>query len=152
MKFNHGEPISLSLLTDSERIAFSTNIEEILTRIPKSYEVTPAGSGVAVKIRAVGDMPCSKAQRHIIAEKALKQWRTANRPEDKVAWKIEIQNWFGLSPEELAIAYSSETSLYDLFMNSEYERGLESLVGIQDVSNYLLANIIAPLFDTDFLK
>jgi len=149
LMFNHGKKISLSSLDDSVRVPFSANIEELLAKTPKKYDVTPASSGTPVKITEVGELLPSLPFRHLIASKALIQWKQADTPEDKIAWERQIKDWFNETPERLEKLYPSHKSLYDLFMDSEQNKGLDSLAGMQDLKNYFVTNVISPQFDSE---
>jgi SpoVK/Ycf46/Vps4 family AAA+-type ATPase len=131
---------------------FSANIEELLERTPKKYDVTPSANGIPVKITEVSELLPSRPFRHLIASKALTQWEQADTPEDKTAWARQIKDWFSETPEKLEKQYSSQKSLYDLFMDSEQNKGLGSLAGMQDLKNYFLTNVISPLFDSENIQ
>lgn len=149
IRFNHGKRISLSSLDDSVKMPFSANIEEMLAKTPKKFDVAPAGSGIPVKITEVRELLPSRTLRHIIASKALTQFKQADTQENKIAWSRQIKDWFSKTPEELEEQYSSEKTLYDVFMDSEQNKGLDSLAGMKDLKNYLLTNVISPLFDSE---
>ena len=149
LKFNHGERIQLSNLSDRLRLLLATNIEELLFKTPKKYDVTPATSGTQVKIKDVSELLPSQIFKHLIASKALIQWNKAATKDDQIAWARQIKDWFSEPPEYLEKQYSFDKSLYDLFMGSDQSKGLGSLAGMHDLKNYFLANVISPLFDTD---